>query len=82
MNILFDLDGTLTDPREGIITCINHALSTLGQSVSHDSELTRFIRPPLGDCFRELLSSANRVDTAIAAYRERFAVVGMFENSV
>ncbi len=48
----------------------------------HDSELTRFIGPPLGDCFREMLSSEDSVDTAVAAYRDRFALVGMFENSV
>ena len=44
--ILFDLDGTLTDPQEGICNCITHALSYYGISKPH-SELTQFIGPPL-----------------------------------
>lgn len=82
MNILFDLDGTLTDPREGIVACIRHALSTLGQPVPADAELVKLIGPPLQDSFRELLGSVGDVDAAVAAYRDRFAAVGMFENAV
>ena len=82
MNILFDLDGTLTDPREGIVGCIKHALATLQRPVPNDNVLATFIGPPLRDTFRVLLGSEHEVDTAVAAYRERFTGVGMFENAV
>jgi phosphoglycolate phosphatase len=85
MNVLFDLDGTLTDPREGIVGCIKHALVALQRSVPNDDVLATLIGPPLRDTFGELLgprSSTDEVEVAIAAYRERFATVGMFENTV
>jgi phosphoglycolate phosphatase len=47
MNILFDLDGTLTDPREGIVACLKHALDQLGCFSPPDSDLDRYIGPPL-----------------------------------
>ncbi len=84
MNVLLDLDGTLTDPREGIVGCIKYALNELAHGCPSDSELSRYIGPPLHDTFSELLSSTDsaRINTAVALYRERFAVTGMFENSV
>jgi phosphoglycolate phosphatase len=85
MNVLFDLDGTLTDPREGIVGCIKHALVALRRPVPSDDLLATFIGPPLRDTFSELLgthSSGHEVDAAVATYRERFAAVGMFENAV
>jgi phosphoglycolate phosphatase len=82
-NVLFDLDGTLTDPREGIVACIRHALAALGHSGSVEG-LERFIGPPLRDAFRELLATddAAVIESAIARYRERFREVGMYENRV
>jgi phosphoglycolate phosphatase-like HAD superfamily hydrolase len=83
VNILFDLDGTLTDPREGIVACIKHGLSSLGEPSPPDSDMTRFIGPPLHDTFARLLSGDRaRIEAAIRAYRERFAARGMFENAV
>ena len=84
MNVLLDLDGTLTDPREGIVGCIKHALHELAHSCPGDSELSRYIGPPLQDTFRELMSCNEpaRIDAAVALYRERFSVTGMFENAV
>jgi phosphoglycolate phosphatase len=83
MNILFDLDGTLTDPREGIVGCIKHALSTLNAPIPPESELESFIGPPLRDVFAQLLSGdSGRVEAAVAAYRDRFTALGMFENAV
>lgn len=78
--ILFDLDGTLTDPKEGIIKCFQHAIKAYGRSAGED-ELMRFIGPPLMDSFKAYLG----VDDAEAAraveiYRERFAPIGIFEN--
>lgn len=84
MNVLFDLDGTLTDPKEGIVTCIRHALAALDEPAPADPRLERFIGPPLRDCFRELLTDnhAEAVEAAVAAYRDRFASQGLFENAV
>lgn len=85
MNVLFDLDGTLTDPREGIVACMKHALASLHRPVPGDAELERFIGPPLRNAFCELLSAPSggkEVGAAVAAFRERFTALGMFENRV
>ena len=84
MNLLFDLDGTLTDPLPGIARSIQHALVTLGTEPPEIADLRRFIGPPLRASLAELIGStdATLVSRAIAAYRERFARVGMFENAV
>ena len=85
MNLLFDLDGTLTDPALGITRCIQHALQKLGwQEVPERSELERFIGPPLQATFTELLNTTEpqAIDRAVAAYRERFSVTGLYENTL
>jgi phosphoglycolate phosphatase len=84
MNVLLDLDGTLTDPKQGIVGCIQHALACLGHVVPEESALLKYIGPPLHAAFRELLPVDQRSDTerAVAQYRERYAAIGMFENSV
>lgn len=83
LNVLFDLDGTLTDPREGIVECIKHALSGLGQKCPSDVELERYIGPPLQHSFGALLGEgSSKVAAALELYRERFSSKGMFENKV
>jgi phosphoglycolate phosphatase len=84
LNILFDLDGTLTDPRAGIVGSIQYALAKLGRAVPAESELLRFIGPPLRDSFRELLDAADDapVEQALGFYRERYSTIGLFENHV
>lgn len=83
-NVLFDLDGTLTDPREGITCCIQFALEKLGRPVPLQSELEMYIGPPLRGTFASLLESndAEMVETAVRFYRERFSTVGIFENEL
>ena len=78
--ILFDLDGTLTDPQEGICKSINHALSYYGMEKPLN-ELTKYIGPPLLNSFAELVGEENAQD-AIVKYRERFSVVGLYENEI
>lgn len=82
--VLFDLDGTLTDPSEGIVACIEHALARMGGSAVPVGDLTRFIGPPLVGTFGHLLGTDDRsvIDDAIRWYRERFADVGLFENRI
>lgn len=84
MNLLFDLDGTLTDPASGITRCIQHALLKLGRRPPPAEHLLRYIGPPLRGTFVELLATEESamIDAAIAHYRERFAEVGMYENEV
>jgi phosphoglycolate phosphatase len=77
--IYFDLDGTLTDPFEGITKSILYALDHLETPAPDGDTLHRFIGPPLHDTFRELVG-AEQTDRAIALYRERFADVGWQEN--
>ncbi len=80
--VLFDLDGTLTDPQIGITRCIAHALGAVGQPVEDPRTLRPLIGPPLIEAFTLLDVPASRIDEAIAAYRERFVNVGMFENAL
>lgn len=83
-NVLFDLDGTLTDPREGITRCIQYALEKLKQPVPSQSALEAYIGPPLRGTFAAILASTDAalVETAVGLYRERFAAVGLFENEL
>jgi beta-phosphoglucomutase-like phosphatase (HAD superfamily) len=48
LGVLFDLGGTLINPREGIVACLKYALTAMGYSCPSDSELERFIGPPEG----------------------------------
>jgi phosphoglycolate phosphatase len=82
MNLLFDLDGTLTDPGVGITRCVQHALSALGKPIP--PALSWCVGPPLRDTFAQLLRDPDpeEIERAIGLYRERFTSVGMFENAV
>lgn len=82
MTVIFDLDGTLTDPREGIARCFVYALERLGLVAPPLHELTRHIGPPLREVFGVLLATTDvaRIEHAVALYRERFGTVGLFEN--
>lgn len=84
MNILFDLDGTLTDSYQGITRSISYALRTLDRTPPPQESLAWCIGPPLKKSFSLLLDSVDEelVGEALAAYRERFRTEGMFENEV
>lgn len=84
MNILFDLDGTLTDPYQGITKCLVYALDRLGQPAPPPASLKWCIGPPLMKSFATLLDTddGDLVQKAVAFYRERFGSVGLFENEV
>ena len=82
-HILFDLDGTLTDPREGITRSVQHALAQLGIDEPDLQALEHFIGPPLLQCFMQTYGfDAARAWQAVGHYRERFAEVGLYENRV
>lgn len=81
--ILFDLDGTLTDPKEGITNCVKYALEYFGIFEEDEDKLLKFIGPPLYDSFRGLYGfSENDAKLAVSKYRERFQNVGIFENRI
>ncbi len=84
MNILFDLDGTLTDPRDGIVRCIQYALERLGLEPRPEADLLDYIGPPLHESFRELLNTNDEValTQAVNVYRERYSTIGLLENEV
>lgn len=81
--ILFDLDGTLTLPEEGITKSVKYALEAYGIIEENQENLKRFIGPPLVDGFMEFYSFS-REDAlgAVAKYRERFSTIGLFENEL
>ncbi|MCL2446892.1 MAG: HAD family hydrolase [Oscillospiraceae bacterium] len=79
--VLFDLDGTLTDPQEGIVNSIAFALHKLGWPAQPRELLATFIGPPLRGSFANTLGMPPQlIEPAIAAYREYFAERGIFEN--
>ncbi len=81
--VLFDLDGTLTDPKEGITKCVQYALADFSIIEPDLDALTCFIGPPLLQSFREYYGFDEAEATrAVAKYRERFSTIGLFENSV
>ena len=80
--ILFDLDGTLTNPKEGITKCVQHALRHFNIERTCD-ELIEFIGPPLKEQFMKYASlSEEDGEKAVKIYRERFAPIGIFENEI
>ena len=79
-NLLFDLDGTLTDSSEGIIKCAIYAFEKMGIEVPDIEELKTFIGPPLGDSFVKYgVAEADR-SRSIDIFRERYIPIGKFEN--
>ena len=81
--ILFDLDGTLTDPMMGITKSVRYALNYYGISVDNLSDLLPFIGPPLRDSFKEFYGfDDDKANKAVIKYREYFAVEGIFDNRV
>jgi len=80
---LFDLDGTLTDPKKGITKSVAYALQHFSIEVSDLDELTKFIGPPLRDSFREFYGfSEDEAEEAISKYREYFSEKGIYENAL
>ncbi|WP_287821568.1 HAD family hydrolase [Clostridium sp.] len=81
--ILFDLDGTLTDPKLGITKSIQYSLKHFGIFENNLDNLEKFIGPPLKDSFKEYYNFKD-ADAAIAIekYREYFSDKGIFENYV
>jgi len=84
INVLLDLDGTLTDSRPGIVRAIAYALDRLGRDPVDESELARHIGLSLFDWFRALLSTDEDsvIRHAVDLYREYYGARGMYESEV
>ncbi|CAM9221407.1 HAD family hydrolase [Acinetobacter pseudolwoffii] len=84
-NILIDLDGTLTDPKVGITTSARYGLEKVGHPISDEINIDWIIGPPLKASLAKLLNIETDnilAEQALMAYRERFAVKGLYENHV
>ena len=81
--VLFDLDGTITDSKPGILNSIRYALKKYGLQVPSDEVLQTFIGPPLKEQFQEVFGLTEEESIQmVAAYREYYAEKGIFENRV
>jgi len=81
--LLFDLDGTLTDPKVGITTCVQYALQDFGIEEPDLDKLEPFIGPPLKDSFMQFYGmSEEQAETAVAKYRERYNKTYVEESSL
>lgn len=79
--IIFDLDGTLTDPKEGITKCVQYGLQAAGISVDNPDTLTWFIGPPLIASFQKYPGmNESKLPLALQAFAERFESKGLYEN--
>jgi phosphoglycolate phosphatase len=83
-SVLFDLDGTLTDPKLGITQSISFALTSLGLESPASDSLHWCIGPPLKGSLSILLNTSDPelLDNALSFYRARFSEVGIYENAV
>ena len=83
-NILFDLDGTLTDPAEGILNSIRHSLTYYPEiTVPETAILEKFIGPPLWESYVKYCGmDKTTAEEAVEHYREYFRPTGIFENKL
>lgn len=83
-SLIFDLDGTLTDPLLGIVRCMNYALTTFDHPPIAEHEITPYIGPPLEIALRELSGSNDEdyIKRLMTTYRERYGELGYAENTV
>jgi len=84
MAVLLDLDGTLSDSRPGIAACFRYTLGRLGHDPAAAGDLTWAVGPPIRVSIQRLLAQYgdDRVDQAVAIYRDRYSTVGLYECSV
>ncbi|MCL1077767.1 HAD-IA family hydrolase [Parashewanella spongiae] len=80
--LLFDLDGTLSDPIDGITNCINYSLKSFGYPSLSKAEVAKYIGPPLDMSFIQITGQSNPVEiqTLVQKYRQRFSEVGFSGN--
>lgn len=84
VHLIFDLDGTLTDPKDGMIKSFNHVLKKFNLPMNESGFFERYIGPPINEVFGELLDTENTdiIHQAIICYRERYILQGYLENQM
>ena len=82
--LLFDLDGTISDPLHGIARSFNYALSFFGYEEIPVSGISEYIGPPLDESFKIItgINDNNKIRDFISKYRERYSEVGFSENKL
>lgn len=80
--LLVDLDGTLTDPADGIVGCFREAVEAMGRTAPRAEDLTWIIGPPMRQSFTEVLGENADVEKALGHYRDSYGAAGLFEASV
>ena len=82
--LIFDLDGTLSDPVVGIGRSLNYALEAFGYRSLAACEVSRYVGPPLDRAFRQIVPDASHdtVLALVAKYRERYSDLGYAENTL
>ena len=79
--IFFDLDGTLTDSKEGVVRSARYAIEKMGFPQPDDDTMRLFVGPPLTDSFMEFCGmTAAQAEEAVEVYRERYVPIGIYEN--
>lgn len=83
-NILFDLDGTLTDSQEGVIKCFQQAVKEINQKHIEEADIKPLIGIPIRSIFGRLLETeeTDLIARAINIYRQRFSETGIFQNTI
>lgn len=80
--LFFDLDGTLTDSKEGILNCLRYAFEKLGEPTPDEETLLQFIGPPLQESFARYCGfSPERALEGLRLFRERYVPIGKLENA-
>jgi len=80
--VLFDLDGTLTDPFIGITGTMQHAIRQMGHEAPPADDLRRYIGPPIHHTFLSMFGEEELATQALGHYRQRYGEVGKFENEL
>ncbi|WP_062270999.1 HAD hydrolase-like protein [Endozoicomonas arenosclerae] len=82
--LIFDLDGTISDPKDGIVRSVNHALNTHNFDPIDEQKICTLIGPPIDFLFSTLTESddQNLITSLIASYRERYSDIGFAENKL
>ena len=79
--VLFDFDGTVADTGEGVFLCVRHAIEVHGLKQPSDSEIRRFIGPPMIVSYRTLYPQLcdDEIQSLMQSYREKYAEVGLYK---
>jgi Predicted phosphatases len=80
--LVFDLDGTLSDPLSGVCRSMNYSLTGFGYPEVTPCEVAPFIGPPLDYSFRQITGEEGKIAELVARYRERYGKVGYAENTL